>query len=59
MTQTQMVKYQLRLERELLEEAKAKAAGQDVTVAQVLRWSLRRYVRGEMEMIRGRGDHEE
>jgi antitoxin component of RelBE/YafQ-DinJ toxin-antitoxin module len=59
MTDPQVVKYQFRVDRELLDRAKARAREQDLTVAQVLRWSLRRYVRGEAEMIRGRGNHEE
>jgi hypothetical protein len=48
--------YQFRVSRELLEEAKAKAREEDRTLAQVMRAYVLRYVRGEGEMDRWKGE---
>ena len=58
MTDPYVVKYQFLISRELLEEAKAKAREDDLKLAQVVRGCLRRYVVGELELIRTKGNHE-
>jgi len=53
------VRMTIRVPRELHEAAKAKAAAEDVTISQLVRWYLRAWVQGETSRILPRSEPEQ